>query len=164
MKGWEDDRAPGFVLGQDIDRASPKNKIRTSPRGSPSNQLSPLPAGRRSRGARRLRSAQTKVLRAVKVQRAMRSIGAKRKKARNLWARGATKLASVLGFKWLGSEHVQRRRSILGTCGAFSIDDLSLPRISLHNGSEGKTLFDLTKAPAGVWLTQKVMPPRPARQ
>lgn len=161
MKGWEDDRAPGFVLGQDIDRASPKNKqLRASPRGSPSNQLSPLPKGRRNRGANRLRTAQTKVLRAVKVQRAMMAMGAKRKNARTLWTRGATKLATVLGFKWLGSDHVQRRkRSIFGNVrGAAPIDDMALPRISLHNngvgrgdGFEGANLFDLGGAgdPAG---------------
>ena len=134
MKGWEDDRASGYVLGQDLDRASP-HRNRTSPRELPRNQLANLPQGRRGRGALRLRNVQTKVLRAVKVRRAMQSMGAKRKNARNLWARGATKLASVLGFKWLGNNSVQRRkRSIFGNVlGGQPLDDLALPKISLHN-------------------------------
>ena len=72
----------------------------------------------------------------------MADVAATRQKARNNWQRGASKMATVMGFKWLGTKAVlKRKRSIFGNVrGGPFIDDASMPRVSLHNNQEGEEI------------------------
>jgi hypothetical protein len=130
MEGWQTENR-GFVLGKDIAKAaSPPQRNRTSNQLKPQKTLS-----NRIRASKRFKGAQGKVLRAVRVQRAMMGVQKTRQNARNNWQRGVNKMATVMGFKRLGIDAVQRRkRSIFGNLmtGAI-IDDSSMPRVSLHD-------------------------------
>ena len=137
MQGWETGDSAGYVIGQDLGKggggASP-------PRRSPGNQLNNmLTKSKRSRATSRLKSAQGKVLRAIRVQRRMSAVANVRQKARSNWAGAKAKMETVMGFKWLGTESVRRRkRSIFGNVrGGPVMDDSSMPRVSLHDTPEG---------------------------
>jgi hypothetical protein len=68
MNGWQTEEAGRYELGRDLDRASPTNKTtRLSPRNGLKHQMT---KSNRNRASLRLRSAQGKVLRAIRVQRA----------------------------------------------------------------------------------------------
>ena len=142
MQGWETGAGgAGYAIGQDL------HKSKGSPgRRSPTNQLGGMgkvggmmTKSNRSRASSRLKSAQGKVLRAIRVQRRMSEVREVRQNARTNWQKGANKIASVLGFKWLGTEAVsKRKRSIFGNVrGGAIIDDASMPRVSLHDTPEG---------------------------
>ena len=131
MNGWSTDE--GFVLGKDI-------RNNQSPPRQTNNQLSPImTTSNRSRASLRLKSAQGKVMRAIRVQRRMQEVQHTRKNARNNWHKSRHKLGVVLGFKHLGNEVVQqRKRSIFGNVrGGAIIDDASMPRVSLHSEGQG---------------------------
>jgi hypothetical protein len=86
-----------------------------------------------------------------------------RQNARNNWQRGVNKMATVMGFKRLGIDAVQRRkRSIFGNLmtGAI-IDDSSMPRVSLHDLNDAEQKLSQQNR-RGSAISSMVFSQRPA--
>ena len=166
MDGWNtrDEGGEGrFQLGANIGKQQ-------QGRQSPTNVHSPLSptTSNRTRASLRLKSAQGKVLRAIRVQRRITAVGVVRDKARSNWQRGATKMASLMGFKWLGTNAVRKRkRSIFGNVlGAAPMDDSTMPKVSLHqnNGDSSAPRNRKGSTVSSITLNQRPTSPVPNRR